>query len=171
MNKLLGIYLFLLVALIGIELSLGAFVAPTIFYPQSFLGENVLSHFQSGQLMTQIFLKYNKILMLITGISFVFEMVNFNNNKSQNFNFRFSTLMLAVINLVLMVLFVVVFTDYIVEAQKGGATAVQTAEFAKMHKASEWTMKLMIIAQTILFFMKFPHSAPLNAINSSENSE
>ncbi|MBP5778420.1 MAG: DUF4149 domain-containing protein [Campylobacter sp.] len=168
MSKILGIYLFLLAALIGIELALGVFVAPTIFFPQSFLGDGVLSHFQSGQLMTQIFLKYNKILMIITAISFIFEMVNFNNNKSQNFNFRFSTLMLAVLNLILMVLFVLVFTDYIVEAQKAGAAATQTAEFAKIHKGSEWTMKFMIIAQTILFFMKFPRS---NSANFSQNSE
>lgn len=168
MSKILGIYLFLLAVLIGIELALGAFVAPTIFFPQSFLGDGVLSHFQSGQLMTQIFLKYNKILMIITAISFIFEMVNFNNNKSQNFNFRFSTLMLSVLNLILMVLFVLVFTDYIVEAQKAGAAAMQTAEFAKIHKGSEWTMKFMIIAQTILFFMKFPRS---NSANSSQNSE
>ena len=168
MSKILGIYLFLLAVLIGIELALGAFVAPTIFFPQSFLGDGVLSHFQSGQLMTQIFLKYNKILMIITAISFIFEMVNFNNNKSQNFNFRFSTLMLAVLNLILMVLFVLVFTDYIVEAQKAGESATQTAEFAKIHKGSEWTMKFMIIAQTILFFMKFPRS---NSANSSQNSE
>ena len=168
MNKILEIYLFLLAALIGIELALGAFVAPTIFFPQSFLGDGVLSHFQSGQLMTQIFLKYNKILMIITAISFIFEMVNFNNNKAQNFNYRFSTLMLAVLNLILMVLFVLVFTDYIVEAQKNGAAATQTAEFAKIHKGSEWTMKLMIIAQTILFFMKFPRKFSDNATNSDE---
>ena len=32
----------------------------------------------------------------------------------------------------------------------------QTASFAQMHKASEWTMKIMLIAQTFLFFIKFP---------------
>ena len=168
MKAIFSIYILAIGAIIGIELALGALVAPTIFFPQNLIGEGVLSHFQSGQLMTQIFLKYNKILMIITAISFIFEMVNFNNNKAQNFNYRFSTLMLAVLNLILMVLFVLVFTDYIVEAQKNGAAATQTAEFAKIHKGSEWTMKLMIIAQTILFFMKFPRKFSDNATNSDE---
>lgn len=156
MNKILAIYLFLLASLIGVELSLGAFVAPTIFYPASIFGEGVLSHFQSGQLMSAIFVKYNGLLMGFSIVSLVFEMVNFNNNKTQNFNIRFSTLMLSLLNLVLALMFVLYFTDYILEAQKMGEEITQNESFYKIHKASEWCMKILMTLQTILFFMKFP---------------
>ncbi|EAH7779714.1 DUF4149 domain-containing protein, partial [Campylobacter coli] len=52
-----AINLFLLAAMIGIELILGIVVAPVIFYPANLIGEGVLSHFQSGLMMTQIFIK------------------------------------------------------------------------------------------------------------------
>ncbi|MDA3074235.1 MULTISPECIES: DUF4149 domain-containing protein [unclassified Campylobacter] len=154
MKAIFSIYILALGALIGIELSLGALVAPTIFYPQSLIGEGVLSHFQSGQMMSAIFVKYNAILMPISIICLIFEMVNFNNNKSQPFNLKLSTLMLALINLILATLFVLYFTEFILDAQKLGEAGTQTAEFAQIHKASEWCAKLMIIAQTVLFFLK-----------------
>ncbi|MGB2553916.1 DUF4149 domain-containing protein, partial [Campylobacter sp. MOP51] len=58
-----GLYLLLLAALIGIEISIGAFVAPTLFYPQSIIGDGILTHFQSGLLMTNIFVKFNYVLI------------------------------------------------------------------------------------------------------------
>jgi len=42
-----------------------------------------------------------------------------------------------------------------VQAQGLGAEATQTAEFAKMHSASEYVMKVMLVLQLILFFVKF----------------
>lgn len=154
MKTVLSIYLFLLACLVGIEISLGALVAPTIFFPQNLIGEGVLSHFQSGQIMTAIFLKYNNIAMIIAIFAFIFEMINLNNNKNQTFNIKFSTLMLSVTNLILTILFVLVFSDYIVEAQKIGESATKSIEFIQMHNASEWCMKIMMIVQTILFFIK-----------------
>lgn len=156
MYKILGIYLFALALLIGVEVSIGTLIAPTIFFPQAILGDGVLSHFQSGQLMTAIFLKYNTALMVISILSLLYEMVNFNNNRAESFNLKFSTLMLSLINLSLACVFVLYFTDYIVETQKLGAEATQSETFAKIHGASEWCMKIMMIAQTILFFIRFP---------------
>lgn len=150
------IYLFFIAAIIGVELSLGILVAPVIFFPSDLIGEGVLSHFQSGQMMTSIFVKFGKILMILSIFSLIFEMVNFNNNKAQSFNLRFSTLMIALINLILALLFVLFFTDYIVEAQKLGAEATKTAEFLQIHNASEWSMKVIVVLQMILFFLKCP---------------
>ena len=155
MKTIFSIYLFALCCLIGIEIALGALVAPTIFFPQKLIGDGVLTQFQSGQIMTTIFLKYNSIAMGIAIFSFIFEMVNLNNNKNQTFNIKFSMLMLSLINLILTILFVLVFSDYIVEAQKMGENATKTQEFLQIHNASEWCMKLIIVAQTVLFFIKF----------------
>ncbi|MCI6988520.1 MAG: DUF4149 domain-containing protein [Campylobacter sp.] len=162
MRKILPIYLFLIAIVVGIELTLGVLVAPTIFYPSEFLGDNVLSHFQSGQLMTNIFVKYNTPLIIISIIILIYEMINFNNNKSQSFNMRFSTLMIGLIHICLALTFVLYFSDYIVGAQAKGPEATMTAEFYSIHNASEWTMKLLLILQTLLFFLKFPRQKNAN---------
>lgn len=159
MRKVLNIYLFLLAMLVGLEVAAGAFVAPVIFYPQALIGEGVLTHFQSGILMTEIFIRFNKVLLFITAISFIYELLNLCINKKESFNLKFSSFMLAFLNALLAAAFVFYFTDYIVEAQKLGPEATLGSEtFAKMHSASEWVMKLLLILQTILFFLKFPKS-------------
>lgn len=155
MNRVLNIYLFLIAILVGLEICAGVFVAPVIFNPANLIGEGVLTHFQSGQIMTEIFLRFNKILLVISILAFVVESINL-VNKNKNFNIKFSTFMLAFINLVLALLFIFYFSSYIVNAQQIGPSMTQTASFAQMHKASEWTMKIMLIAQTFLFFIKFP---------------
>ena len=63
--------------------------------------------------------------------------------------------MLSFLNLALALSFVFVFTPFIVQTQGLGAEATQTAEFAKMHSASEYVMKVMLVLQLILFFVKF----------------
>ena len=154
MRAIFSIYIFIIAALIGIELSLGALVAPVVFFPQQIIGEGVLSHFQSGKLMSEIFVKYGGILIAVSVICLVFEMINFNNNKSQSFRLRLSTLMLTLVNIILALLFVLYFTDYVISAQKIGAEATMTPEFAQIHAASKWCMKLIIVFQTVLFFAK-----------------
>ena len=151
-----AIYLFLIASLVGVEISIGAFVAPTIFFPDNLIGSGVLTHFQSGQLMSAIFVKYNKFLIAICVISLIFEMVKFNNNKKLSFYNRFSTLMIALLN--------------------HGAAATVTTQFLQIHKASEWCMKIMMIAQVFLFFMNFlrekePKKQDLGEIKADESSK
>ena len=148
-----SVYFLLLGALIGTELALGALVAPTIFYPQGILGEGVLTHFQSGIMMTQIFIKYNYVLLGVSALAFAYEAASLRGKES--FGVRISGFMLSFINLSLALLFVFYFTDFIVAAQAAGQDAtIGNAEFDAMHKASEWAMKMMMIAQTALFFLR-----------------
>ena len=139
--------------MIGTELTLGILVAPVIFFPQSIIGEGVLTHFMSGQMMTKIFLKFNYVLLLVSAFVAVSEL--FDLRKKLAFSLKFSTFMLSFLNLALALSFVFIFTPFIVHAQSLGAEATQTAEFRQMHVASEWTMKLMLFAQLALFFIKF----------------
>lgn len=148
-----NIYLFLLAGLVGVELSLGVFVAPAIFYPQRFGLEGVLTHFQSGVIMTQIFIKYNYFLIILSTFFMLFELLN--ARKNERFNIKISRLALAFINLALALVFVFYFTDFIITAQqKGEAFTIANADFNAIHKASEYVMKLMMIAQILLFFMQ-----------------
>lgn len=152
MVKFRSFYLLLLGICIGAELAIGIFMAPVIFYPSQYIGEGVLSHYQSGQLMTQVFLKYNAMLIFISSLIFLFEIVNLKNSES--FNYKISAFFLALIITLLAMAFVFYFTPYILDAQKIGAEATATAEFASMHKASEFVMKAMMLAQVVLFFIR-----------------
>lgn len=155
MKKIMPVYLFIIACIVGMELSFGIMVAPTIFNAPNILGDGVLTHFQSGQLMSSIFLMYNKFLIAISVIILIFEMVNFNNNKNENFKYRLSYLMLALIHMCVALIFVLFFTDFIMQAQAIGVQATATNEFKQIHSASEWSMKILLIVQAILFFFKF----------------
>lgn len=152
MVKFRSFYLFLLGICIGAELAIGIFMAPVIFYPSQYIGEGVLSHYQSGQLMTQVFLKYNILLIFISSLILLFEIVNLKGSES--FNYKISAFFLSLIIALLAMSFVFYFTPYILQAQKIGAEATATAEFLSMHKASEFVMKAMILAQVALFFIR-----------------
>ncbi|QCD52370.1 DUF4149 domain-containing protein [Campylobacter sp. RM16192] len=154
-----ALYLLLLAALIGIEASIGAFVAPTIFYPQNILGQGVLTHFQSGLLMTNIFVKFNYVLLFISIMAIVYEIFAAKFEKNSHFALKFSSFALSFINLALAAAFVFYFTPYILDAQKLGVSGTTTAEFVQVHKASELVMKIMMFAQILLFFIKFPRQA------------
>lgn len=152
MVKFRSFYLFLLGICIGAELAIGIFMAPVIFYPSQYIGEGVLSHYQSGQLMTQVFLKYNILLIFISSLILLFEIVNL--KTSESFNYKISAFFLSLIIALLAMSFVFYFTPYILQAQKIDAEATATAEFISMHKASEFVMKAMLLAQVALFFIR-----------------
>ncbi|WP_411648036.1 DUF4149 domain-containing protein, partial [Campylobacter coli] len=95
-----AINLFLLAAMIGIELILGIVVAPVIFYPANLIGEGVLSHFQSGLMMTQIFIKMGYLLIFVSIINLLFEIYSF-AKEDMKFQIKFSKLMFTILILIL----------------------------------------------------------------------
>ncbi|MDO5045270.1 DUF4149 domain-containing protein [Campylobacter sp.] len=153
-----SLYLLLLAVLIGVELALGVLVAPVIFYPQSIIGDGVLTHFQSGQMMAQIFVKFNYFLLVVSIFALVYE-VFFAATSKAKFALKLSSFMLALINLMIALSFIYYCTPYILQAQALGEAATKTTEFLQVHKASEYEMKLMMVIQLLLFFIKFPREA------------
>lgn len=149
-----AINLFLLAALVGMELILGVVVARVIFYPQDLIGEEVLSFFQSGLIMTQIFIQFGYVLLVISSINLLFELYSYFKDEAQ-FRLRFSKLALSLLIFVLSLLFVFYFTAYIVEAQALGESATKSSEFKSMHSASEVVMKIILIMQIFLYFLSF----------------
>lgn len=145
-----SIYFTILGAMIGIEVAVGALMAPVIFFPAQFLGDGVLTHFQSGILMTQVFLKYNIILLLSVMIAWAYEAYMFKVGKKDIASF-----LLLMLVTTCAFLFVLYFTPFILHAQKLGADATTTAEFASMHTQSEWDMKVLMLAQLGLFIRRF----------------
>ena len=149
-----AIHLFLLAAMIGVELILGVVVAPVVFYPQDLIGENVLSHFQSGLMMSDIFVKMGYVLLVVALFNALYELINF-FKKEEKFQLRFSKFALSIIVLILALFFVFYFTAYILEAQKMGESVIKTAEFQSMHDASEVVIKIIDCMQIFLYFLSF----------------
>jgi len=139
------IYIWVLGAVIGIELAVGVLVAPVIFFPASILGEGVLSHYQSGLLMTHIFLRYNMILLVVSLASVIYELYMYRKKSGDVWAWGMSVIALAGMGL-----FVFYYTPYILEVQAAGVEATKTTAFTSMHKGSEWAMKIILIAQSVL---------------------
>ncbi|MFK0381030.1 DUF4149 domain-containing protein [Campylobacter coli] len=149
-----AINLFLLAAMIGIELILGIVVAPVIFYPANLIGEGVLSHFQSGLMMTQIFIKMGYLLFFVSIINLLFEISSF-SKEDMKFQIKFSKLMLAILILILSLVFVLYFTNTIIELQNLGEQATKSQEFLSIHNASEVVIKIILLMQVFLYFLSF----------------
>ena len=150
MRSFMVIYLVMLGIAIGVEIAAGAFIAPVIFFPQKYLGDGVLSHFQSGILMTQVFLKMNLVIGFAALYSIIYEVQVFMMRK----NYDFLSFFLSLVIVVGTGLFLFYYTPFIVHAQQLGAMETTTEAFATMHKQSEWVMKALMVAQFGLFIRR-----------------
>lgn len=150
MRSFMVIYLVMLGIAMGVEIAAGAFIAPMIFFPQKYLGEGVLSHFQSGILMTQVFLKMNLVIGFAALYSIIYEVQVFMMRK----NYDFLSFFLSLVIVVGTGLFLYYYTPFIVHAQQLGAMETTTEAFASMHKQSEWVMKALMVAQFGLFIRR-----------------
>ena len=149
-RSVMCVYLVLLGMAIGVEIAAGAFIAPVIFFPQKYLGDDVLSHFQSGILMTQVFLKMNLFIGFITLFSVIYEVqVWMSHKRSDIIALSFSLIMALMTGL-----FLFYYTPFIVQAQQLGALETATEAFSKMHKESEWVMKILMVSQFGLFLRR-----------------
>ncbi|MDR2100784.1 MAG: DUF4149 domain-containing protein [Campylobacteraceae bacterium] len=143
------VYMLVLGICIGSEIAVGMLAAPVIFFPSAYLGDGVLSHFQSGILMTQIFVKFNVMLMFCTLLIVAYEIYLY---KIKSYDFVSSVIFFII--LLASLAFVLYFTPYIVEAQKSGAEVTASAEFRSVHGWSEIVMKVILLSQVSLFFRR-----------------
>ncbi|RVY65407.1 DUF4149 domain-containing protein [Helicobacter pylori] len=139
----LGVYLLLLGILGGSLIILGAIVAPIVFKASSILPELNLTPFESGKLMAQIFVRFNYILGAIGFVVLLYEIISF-----------IYYMILGVAIGALCLLFVFYYTPYILNAQKIGEAALQSAEFARSHAQSEWLFKELFVLVCALFFWR-----------------
>ncbi|WP_233709961.1 MULTISPECIES: DUF4149 domain-containing protein [unclassified Helicobacter] len=143
-------YLWILGISMGSIIACGMFVAPVIFNAYSFLPDLGITQYDSGILMTQVFLKLNTLLNFTAIIILVYELLAFNLSKRTSF----FPLGINIINVILIFLFSFYFTPKIIEAQKQGAAATATPEFATIHIQSEYTFKILLVMLTIGFFAR-----------------
>ncbi|GAA7669793.1 DUF4149 domain-containing protein [Helicobacter pylori] len=145
----LGVYLLLLGILGGSLITLGMMVAPIVFKAPSILPEFNLTLFESGKLMSQIIVRFNFLLGAIGFVVLLYEIISFIYDKRS-----LAYLILGVAIGVLCLLFVFYYTPYILNAQKAGEVALQSAEFARSHAQIEWLFKELLVLVCALFFLR-----------------
>ncbi|PDW36465.1 hypothetical protein BB423_02960 [Helicobacter pylori] len=145
----LGVYLLLLGILGGSLITLGMMVAPIIFKAPSILPEFNLTLFESGKLMSQIIVRFNFLLGAIGFVVLLYEIISFIYSKRS-----LVYLILGVAIGALCFLFVFYYTPYILNAQKVGEVALQSAEFARSRAQSEWLFKELLVLVCALFFLR-----------------
>lgn len=159
MKALSSIYLFILALTLGVEVAIGL-SAPVLFRSDLYITPGTLSTLQAGTLLAQVFMKYNYIALFCGFFALLFEIFSWRGSGA-SFQLRLSTFMLSLIIAVLACLFYY-FTSYITAAAALGAI---DENFARIHSASETTLKIAMIARLGLFFLRAKISvfAPLRA--------
>ncbi|GAD80862.1 DUF4149 domain-containing protein [Vibrio ezurae] len=138
-------YIVTLTVILGFALFAGAVVAPVLFNSATSLGEPILSRFQEGLLMTNVFVRLSYPLIVICAIALVYELTQYLTKKSD---------WIALISMTLMVvtgfLFGFYFVPEIVHMQAQGALVTQSALFASIHKTSEICFKITLVSGIVL---------------------
>ncbi len=160
MNALKAINLFALGSLIGAELFLGIFVARIVFYaPVSMANGEIVDMFARGMLMSAIFQALSLVMVAVSVLNLLYEFLALRENL--DLKFKISKILLALINLALSLLFALYYTNSILEIQEGiiagkqGIEVLSSDEFRAFHAQSERLVKVLVIAQMLLFFLSF----------------
>jgi len=138
-------YILILSITLGAALYAGAVVAPVIFHSDLALGDELLSHFQEGLIMTKNFLKLSYLVDLTILSVILYEGFRFKSFERDS---------VGLLSAVLVVLSGLLYSSYyipqILELQAQGEKATQSKIFENAHFASELDFKLFAFALLVL---------------------
>ncbi len=149
MNKkaLVDVFYLLTIAMTaGAVLILGAFVAAVVFHSEVYLSIPLLSRYEEGKIMGEIFRRFTYWSYIMAIIIVGYEIA------------RFKVMQIDVISIMAsfgsvgtLLLFSGVYSPKILEFQELGEVAMMNNSFESLHKASEIDFKIMLIMLLILF--------------------
>ncbi|TLD83241.1 DUF4149 domain-containing protein [Helicobacter sp. MIT 11-5569] len=142
------LYTLLIGVSLGAILASGVLSAPTIFRASSIVPELEISVFQSGILMTSIFVKLNMLLNILAIFILVYEILSLRISGAK------VAPLLGFISVILIFLFTLYYTPYIVEAQKLGEDGIANAAFDAMHTQSVLVFKMLMASLCLLFIVR-----------------
>lgn len=149
MNKkaLIDIFYLLTIAMtVGAVLILGAFVAAVVFHSEVYLSIPLLSRYEEGKIMGEIFRRFTYWGYVMAAIIVGYEIVCF---KSMQID-RVSILS-ALGSVSTLLLFSGVYSPKMLEFQQLGELAMMNHSFDALHKASEIDFKIMLVMLLVLF--------------------
>ena len=131
------IFIITLGTVLGAGLLAGIVVAPTIFHSEVLLGSELLTRFQEGLLMTQVFERLAYVVNFLVVIAILYEAIKFKAFENTRWSLMF-TFLVAASGL----LFTSYYIPQILEMQALGEAATNSEIFANVHKGSELNFKL-----------------------------
>jgi len=141
-----ALYLLVLASTFGAILVLGIFTAGTVFNSEISLGEELLSHYQEGLIMTTIFLKFHSWLYFLIVSIVLFESYNYKSMARDN-----TIIMSSFVVIATSLLFTDFYTPQILELQSLGEDVTSSEIFHKVHLGSEIDFKILAVALLVLF--------------------
>ncbi len=135
------VYLIFLGMMLGAVVYAGAVVAPVIFGSEQWLGSEILSRYQEGQIMTQNFVRLGYGLTVMMLAVFLYEGYRYKMGEHDKIVTSVTLIVLATA-----ALFNYYYLPDIVSMQSMGVEAVQSDVFEGLHKGSELDVKVMAVA-------------------------
>ena len=138
-------YIVLLGVVLGSGLFAGIVVAPTVFHSEVWLGSEVLSHYQEGLIMTQVFLKLSYMVNFTLLMVFLYEGYKYKKFERDTIT-QIATLFVLATGL----LFSQYYIPDILSMQLAGEAMTQSDAFVNTHKGSEINYKIFSLALLVL---------------------
>jgi len=138
-------YLLLIAMTAGAVLVLGVFVAAVVFHSEFYLTLPILSRYEEGKIMGEIFRRFSNWAYFMTVVIAVYEVSRYKVMQIDKIS-----ILSALGSIGTLLLFSAVYTPKILEYQARGEEAID-ASFEALHKASEIDFKILLVMLLILF--------------------
>lgn len=139
------LYLLLIAMSAGAVLVLGAIVAAVVFHSELFLSIPLLSRYEEGKIMGEIFRRFSYWGYFMASIIAIYEVSRFKMMQIDKIS-----ILSAMGAISTFLLFSAVYVPKILEYQTRGESAIDIS-FESLHKASEIDFKLLLVTLVILF--------------------
>lgn len=141
-------YLLTLGMTVGAVLILGVFVAAVVFHSEAYLTLPLLSRYEEGNIMGEIFRRFTYWAYFMTAVIAVYEVSRYKVMQIDKIS-----ILSALGSIGTLLLFSAVYTPKILEYQARGESAID-ASFEALHKASEIDFKILLVMLLILFMRR-----------------
>lgn len=138
-------YLILLGVMLGAGLFAGVVVAPVTFNTASWLGAEVLTHYQEGQIMTENFVRLSYLINFMVVIVVLYEGYKYKMGERDRL-----TLVATFFVVATGLMFAHYYLPDILAMQQMGEAHTQTDTFVNTHKGSEINFKVFAAALLVL---------------------
>lgn len=133
----------------GAVLILGAFVAAVVFHSEIFLSVPLLSRYEEGKIMGEIFRRFSYWGYFMAAVIALYEISRYKVMQIDRIS-----ILSAIGSIGTLLLFSAVYTPKILEYQAQGEAVMMDEGFEALHKASEIDFKILLLMLTILFIRR-----------------
>jgi len=141
-------YLLMLGMTIGAVFILGAFAAPVVFHSELYLSIPILSRYEEGKIMGEIFRRFSYWSYGLATIIAIYEVSRYKVMQIDKV-----AILSAFASIGTLLLFSAVYVPKILEYQGRGEGAMDES-FEALHKASELDFKILLVVLSILFLRR-----------------